>query len=71
MSPNAEIKMSVLKRVWTKVVRFAGSLEGIDDPIGDYMFSLGKRVDELERDAKHLEKQQHSRVPASARALLR
>ena len=46
--------MSVLKRLWTKIARFAESLEGMDDPTGDYMFSLGKRVDKLEREVKHL-----------------
>ena len=29
--------MSVLKRLWTKIARFAESLEGMDDPTGDYM----------------------------------
>jgi hypothetical protein len=41
-------------------VRFAKALEGIDDPAGDCMFSLGKRVEELERAVEHLEKQLHS-----------
>ena len=41
--------MSMLKRLWTQIVRFAKALEGIDDPAGDCMFSLGKRVEELER----------------------
>ena len=53
--------MSALKRLWTKISRFAEALEGMDDPIGDYMFSLGKRVDKLERDLAHLERQLHSR----------
>ena len=52
--------MSVLKRLWTKIARFAEALEGMDDPTGDYMFSLGKRVDKLERDVEHLERQLHS-----------
>jgi hypothetical protein len=49
--------MSMLKRLWTQIVRFAKALEGIDDPAGDCMFSLGKRVEELERAVEHLEKQ--------------
>jgi hypothetical protein len=53
--------MSALKRLWTKIARFAEALEGIDDPIGDYMFSLGKRVEKLERDLEHLERHLHSR----------
>jgi len=53
--------MSALKRLWTKIARFAEALEGIDDPTGHYMFSLGKRVDKLERDLERLERQLHSR----------
>ena len=47
--------MSVLKRLWTRIARFAEALEGIDDLRGDYMFSVGKRVDKLEREVAHLE----------------
>ena len=53
--------MSVLRRLWTEIARFAKALEGIDDRAGDYMFSLGKRVDKLERAVEHLERQLHSR----------
>jgi hypothetical protein len=56
----------MLKRLWTQIVRFAKALEGIDDPAGDYMFSLGKRVDELERAVEHLEKQLDSCAGGSA-----
>ena len=52
--------MSVLKRLWAKIARFAEALEGMDHPTGNYMFSLGKRVDKLERDVEHLERQHHS-----------
>ena len=58
--------MSALERLWTKIARFAEALEGIDDPTGDYMFSLGKRVDKLERDLEHLERQLHSRAGGDA-----
>ena len=54
--------MSALKRLWTKIARFAEALEGIDDPIGHYMFSVGKRVEKLERDVEHLERRLHSRL---------
>jgi hypothetical protein len=54
--------MSALERLWTKIARFAETLEGIDDPIGDYVFSLGKRVDKLERNLAHLERQLRSRA---------
>ena len=54
--------MSALKRLWTKMARFAEALDGIDDPTGDYMFSLGKRVDKLERDMRHLESELQSRT---------
>jgi hypothetical protein len=49
--------MAVLKRLWTKIARFAEALDGMDDPSGDYIFFLGKRVDKLERDVEHLERQ--------------
>ena len=52
--------MSALKRLWTKIVWFAQALECIDDPTGDYILSLGKRVAKLERDVEHLETQLHS-----------
>jgi hypothetical protein len=66
MSPTAEANMSALERLWTKIARFAEALDGIDDPTGDYMFSLGKRVDKLERDLAHLERQLHSRAGGGA-----
>lgn len=52
--------MSELKRLWTKIARFAEALEGLDDPTGDSILSLRKRVDKLERDVEHLERQLHS-----------
>jgi hypothetical protein len=52
--------MSELKRLWTKIARFAEALEGMGDPTSDYVFSLGTRVDKLERDVEHLERQLHS-----------
>ena len=53
--------MSVLKRLWIQIVRVAKALEGIDDSAGNYMFVLGQRVDKLERDVEHLERQLPSR----------
>jgi hypothetical protein len=53
--------MSMLKRLWTKIMRFAKTLEGIDDPAGDYMFFLGKRLEKLEYTVERLETQLHSR----------
>ncbi|MGO9133150.1 MAG: hypothetical protein ACLP8A_03760 [Methylovirgula sp.] len=32
----------------------------MDDPTGDYLFSLEKRIDKLERELTQLEKQLHS-----------
>jgi hypothetical protein len=60
MSPMRRRNRSVLKRLWTKIARFAEALEGMGDPTNDYIFSLGKRVDKLERDVEHLERQLHS-----------
>jgi len=53
--------MSVLKGLWTQIARFAEALDGVDDTMGDYLFSLGKRVEKLERHVEHLESQLHSR----------
>jgi hypothetical protein len=43
------------------MTQFAEVAEGVDDPKGDYILSLGKRVDKLERDVEYLEGQLHSR----------
>jgi hypothetical protein len=53
--------MSMLKRLWTGIVRYIQVLEGMDDPFGEYIFSLGKRVDELERDLSQLKSRLHPR----------
>jgi hypothetical protein len=55
-----EVNMSTIKVLWTKIVNFAHALDGIDDPVGDYMQSLGKRVDKLECEVERLETQLHS-----------
>jgi hypothetical protein len=58
--------MSELNRLWTKIARFFEALEGMDDPIGDYMFSLRKRVERIERDLDYLKRQLHSHPGGSA-----
>jgi hypothetical protein len=60
MNSNPEAKMSNSERLWTKIVRFLEALEGMDDPMGDYMFSLARRVEKLERDIDCLKRQLHS-----------
>jgi hypothetical protein len=57
--------MGVLERLMTRIARFAEAVEGLDDPTGDYIFSLVKRIDKLERDVEHLEKQLHSNAGGS------
>jgi hypothetical protein len=52
--------MNALKRLWTQIARFAEALEGIDDPAGDYMLSLDRRIGKLERHVDQLEMQLHS-----------
>jgi hypothetical protein len=49
--------MSGLKQLWAKLARFAEVFEDIDDPKGDYILSLGTRVDKLERDVGQLMEQ--------------
>ena len=66
MRSNVETKISILNRFWTSTARYVKALEGMDDPVGDYMFSLGKRVDKLERDLAHLERQLPSRAAGDA-----
>ena len=53
--------MSVLERLWTKTARIAKFLEGWDDPTGDYIYFLEKRVDKVERDLERFESQLRSR----------
>lgn len=48
--------MNTLKSLWTRIVRFFEILEGADDPIGDYILAVGKRVEKLERDLDHLKR---------------
>jgi hypothetical protein len=60
MASKSEASMSALKRFWAGIARFAKALEGIDDPGGQYMVALERRIDELECDVKHLEKQLRS-----------
>lgn len=54
--------MSTIKRLWTRIVNFAHAFDGIDDPVGDYIQSLGKRVEKLERELEQLKAQLHSSV---------
>jgi hypothetical protein len=49
--------MSGSKRLWTKIAQIAKILEDMDDPTGDYMFSLEKRIDKLEGDLRQLKGQ--------------
>ena len=52
--------MNALKHLWTKILRFFEAMEGMDDPVGDYMFAVGKRVEKLERDLDRLRRQADS-----------
>lgn len=46
--------MSAMKRFWARIARFAEAMHGADDPLGEYILSLGKRIDQLERDLSAL-----------------
>jgi len=54
--------MSLLNRLWASATRYVKALEGMDDPVGHHMVSLGQRVDKLERAVAHLERQLPSRA---------
>ena len=58
MASDPEATMSEAKRLWTRIVDFAKALEGLDDPLGDYALSLGKRVEKLECEMDQLKRQQ-------------
>lgn len=60
--PNTETTMNRLKQLWTWIARFIEALEGMDDPVGDYMFSLGKRVEKLEGHLGDVESRLHSHL---------
>jgi len=66
MSSSVETNVSILKQIWTRIAQYAKALEGMDDPVDDYMFTLGKRVDKLERDMTHLERRLPSRAGGGA-----
>ena len=60
--------MSLLNRLWASAARYVKVLEGMDDPVGEHMVSLGQRVDKLERAVDHLERQLPSRAAGSVGA---
>jgi hypothetical protein len=49
--------MNTVKKFWSYVLQFLRAMEGMDDPVGEYMSSLGSRIDNLERDVARLEQQ--------------
>jgi hypothetical protein len=48
--------MRALKRLWDHIARFAEALDGVDDPRGEYMLHLGKRLERVERAVERLER---------------
>ena len=49
--------MNTLKHIWTSILRFFEAMEGMDDPVGNYLFAVGKRVEKLEHDLDQLRRQ--------------
>jgi hypothetical protein len=49
------------------MMSFAEAFDGVDDPVGDYILSLGKRVDKLENDLARLEGRRNSEAVAGMR----
>jgi len=42
--------MSALNRLWSNLKRFLDALDGMDDPMGGYLLSLEKRIENLENE---------------------
>lgn len=59
--------MNALTRLRNTMARFARALEGIDDPDGQYMLALEKRIDKLEGAVERVERQLPSSPPDRAR----
>ena len=57
--------MSVLKQLSTKISRFIIALEDARDPMDEYILTVGKRVEKLERDMSRLETELHSNLGGS------
>jgi hypothetical protein len=60
MTLSVEANMSGSNRLWIKIAQIAKMLEDMDDPTGDYILSLEKRIDKLEGDLRQLEGQLRS-----------
>jgi len=43
-----------MKKLWEKLSPWVEAIKNIDDPAGDYMINLEKRVQRLERDVSQL-----------------
>jgi len=59
--------MSALNELWTRIVSFTKAFDDIDDPKGDYIMSLGRRIDKLKSELARLEGQRNSEVVAGIR----
>jgi len=53
--------MTTATRLRVKIARFLEALEGMDDPMENYLFSLEKRIEKIEHDLDCLEVQQRLR----------
>lgn len=58
--------MSIVKRLWTRMRPILETLEGMDDPMGDYIISLRKRIEKRECDLDGLKRQLDSLSGAGA-----
>jgi hypothetical protein len=48
--------MSIVKRLWTQMRPILETLEGMDDPMGDYIISLRKRIEKRGSDLDGLKR---------------
>ena len=58
IAKDAEVLVMALKSLSAKVTRFFKLLEGMDDPIGDHISFLERRIDTLECDLRSLRRDQ-------------
>lgn len=58
MNETKEAYMDPIRRAWGKIERFLEALHGMDDPGGEYLSFLSRRIDKLELELAELKRHQ-------------